>query len=159
MTRLPTRFSRTHATAPARPLPPLQASFPWSTQIGTRWEDNDNYGHVNNVKFYAFFDTAVNRFLIEQKLLKLPPAPGAPIGLVVASSCSFLSPLRFPETVAVGVRVGRLGTSSVTYELGVFAARGACAATGVFTHAYVDASTRRPQPLPDAMRAALQRLC
>ena len=145
-------------SAAARVPPPLLSSFPWRAQLDTRWEDQDPYGHVNNVKFYSFFDTAVNRMLLERGLLALPPAPGALVGFVVASRCSFLAPLRFPLPVTVGVRVGRVGTSSVTYELGVFAAGGACAATGSFTHAYVCPATRRPQPLPGAMRDALQRL-
>jgi len=141
----------------ARPLPPTLAAYKWTTTIDTRWEDQDNYGHVNNVKFYSFFDTAISRLLLEERLLSLPPTPRELIGFVVASSCSFLAPLRFPEPVTVGVRVGRVGNSSVTYELGVFSAAQACA-VGSFTHAYVCSTSHRPQPLPDVMRAALQRL-
>ena len=147
-------------SAAARPPPPLLSAFPWRTTLDTRWEDMDCYNHINNVKFYSFFDTAVNRMLLELGLLTLPPSPTTSLaGFVVASSCSFLAPLRFPLPVTVGVRVGRLGTSSVSYEVGVFSADGACAATGSFTHAYVNPATHRAQPLPGAMREALQRLC
>jgi acyl-CoA thioester hydrolase len=146
-------------SAAARPPPPLLSAFPWRATLDTRWEDMDCYNHINNVKFYSFFDTAVNRMLLELGLLALPPSPTSLAGFVVASSCSFLAPLRFPLPVTVGVRVGRLGTSSVSYEVGVFTADGACAATGSFTHAYVNPATHRAQPLPGAMREALQRLC
>lgn len=145
------------ALSTVRPLPPTLAAYKWTTTIDTRWEDQDNYGHINNVKYYSFFDTAVNRLLLQEGLLSLPPAPGAPIGFVVASSCSFLAPLRFPTPVTVGVRVGRVGSSSVSYEVAVFAAGQACAA-GSFTHAYVCSTSHRAQPLPDVMRTALLRL-
>ena len=144
--------------APGRPLfIPQVFDFPFCLVLDTRWEDMDSYGHMNNVKYYSLFDTAVNRLLLQERLLSLPPAPGAPIGLVVASSCSFFKPLSFPAQVTVGVRVGKLGPSSVTYEVGAFAKGGPCAAAGTFTHVYVDSTTRKAQPLPDAMREALGR--
>lgn len=118
----------------------------------------DTYGHVNNVKFYSFFDTAVNRCLLEKRLLALPPPPSSPIGFVVASSCTFLSPLRFPAAVTVGLRVARVGGSSATYHLGVFHALGACAAFGEFTHVYVDSATQRPRTISKEWRAELERL-
>jgi acyl-CoA thioester hydrolase len=123
--------------------------------IPTRWADNDAYGHVNNVVYYAWFDTAVNAWLIEQGLLDV--AAGDPIGLVVETGCRYAAPLAFPQLVEIGLAVERLGASSVTYRLGVFAEGGdAAAAEGHFTHVYVDRATRRPAPLPDSWRALLQ---
>lgn len=142
-----------------RPTLPALSSFPFSLPLDLRWEDNDAYGHVNNVRYYSFFDTCVNRMLLQRGLLSLPPAPGAPIGLVAASACTFHAPLAFPGAATVALRVERLGTSSVTYALAVFGGGGGCAASGSYTHVYVDASTRRPLPaLPARMREALAQL-
>jgi acyl-CoA thioester hydrolase len=126
--------------------------------VPTRWADNDAYGHVNNTIYYAWFDTAVNAWLIEAGLLDV--AAGDPIGLVVETGCRYARPLAFPEAVEVGLAVERLGTSSVRYRLGVFA-KGAdeAAAEGFFVHVYVDRRTRRPVPLPEAWRETLARLC
>lgn len=123
-------------------------------EIATRWADNDAYGHVNNIVYYGWFDTAVNAWLIEQGLLDL--AKGDPIGLVVETRCRYASPLAFPEPVEIGLAVERIGGSSVRYRLGAFA-KGAEApsAEGHFTHVYVDRDTRRPKPLSDAWRNAL----
>ncbi|MGZ8375674.1 MAG: acyl-CoA thioesterase [Gemmatirosa sp.] len=119
--------------------------------------DNDVYGHVNNVVYYSFFDTAVNRWLIAQGLLD--PSSSAAIGLVVETQCRYFRPLAFPEPVTVGLRVAKLGTSSVRYELALFGGDDAQpAAAGHFVHVYVDRETRRPTPVPDAMRAALATL-
>lgn len=125
--------------------------------IGTRWADNDAYGHVNNTVYYQWFDTAVNAWLIEAGLLDV--AAGDPIGLVVETGCRYAAPLSYPEPVEVGLAVERLGTSSVTYRLGVFA-RGAeqAAAEGHFTHVYVNRATRRPVPLPEDWRHKLQQI-
>jgi acyl-CoA thioester hydrolase len=124
----------------------------------TRWADNDAYGHVNNTLYYAWFDTAVNAWLIEAGLLDV--AAGDPIGLVVETGCRYAKPLAFPETVEVGLAVESLGTSSVRYRLGVFA-RGAdqAAAEGFFVHVYVGRETRRPVPLSQDWRERLSRLC
>ena len=123
-------------------------------EIGTRWADNDAYGHVNNTIHYQWFDTAVNAWLIEAGLLDLNN--GDPIGLVVETGCRYARALAFPETVEAGIRVARIGTSSVRYEVGLFA-RGddEAAAEGFFVHVYVDRDTRRPAPLPPELRAAL----
>lgn len=124
-------------------------------EIGTRWGDNDSYGHVNNTVYYQWFDTAVNAWLIEAGLLDV--AAGDPIGFVVETGCRYLSPLSYPQAVDVGLVVETIGSSSVRYRLGVFA-RGAeeAAAEGHFVHVYVDRQNRRPVLIPDAWRKALE---
>ena len=123
-------------------------------EIGTRWLDNDAYGHVNNTIYYGWFDTAVNGWLIEQGLLDL--ASGDPIGLVAETGCRYARPLAYPQTVEIGVAVETLGRSSVRYRLGVFA-KGAedAAAEGFFVHVYVGRESRRAVELPAAWREAL----
>ncbi|NJC35014.1 acyl-CoA thioester hydrolase [Sphingomonas jejuensis] len=125
----------------------------WTT-IATRWADNDVYGHVNNVVHYGWFDTAVNGWLIGRELVDIHHGPV--IGLVVESGCSYAAPLEYPGNVEVGLAAVRVGGSSVTYRLGIFA-EGAesAAAEGRFTHVYVDRVTRRPVPLPDRWREEL----
>jgi acyl-CoA thioester hydrolase len=124
-------------------------------QIGTRWADNDVYGHVNNVVHYSWFDTAVNAWLIEQELLDVNG--GDPIGLVVETGCRYARPLSFPEPVEVGMAVESLGTSSVRYRIGVFAAEAAeAAAEGFFVHVYVGRESRRPVEIPVAWQHKLQ---
>ena len=138
------------------PLRPRAAYRAFRT-IPTRWADNDVYGHVNNVVFYAWFDTAVNAHLIEQGALD--PHGGGVSGLVVETGCRYARPVAFPETVEAGIRVGRLGTSSVRYEIGLFTAGAAePAAEGFFIHVYVDRATRRPTPLPARLREVLEAL-
>jgi acyl-CoA thioester hydrolase len=136
------------------PLKGREAYKAWR-DITTRWADNDAYGHVNNTIYYAWFDTAVNAWLIEAGLLDV--AAGDPIGLVVETGCRYAAPLTYPEPVEIGLAVERLGTSSVTYRLGVFA-KGAevAAAEGHFTHVYVDRMSRRPAALPTAWRDKLE---
>jgi len=125
--------------------------------IATRWADNDVYGHVNNVEYYAFFDTVINRWLIAEAGLDIHG--GAVIGLCAESHCSFHAAFSFPDDVEAGLRVGALGGSSVRYELGLFAVGAAePAATGWFVHVFVDAETRRPVPIPDELRDSLERL-
>ncbi|MBE7220123.1 MAG: acyl-CoA thioesterase [Caulobacteraceae bacterium] len=125
--------------------------------ITTRWMDNDVYGHVNNVVYYSFFDTAVNAALIEAGALD--PQTSQVIGLVVETGCRYAAPLSFPGDVDAGIRVAKLGTSSVRYEVGLFDANGGeAAAEGFFVHVCVDRETRRPAPLPDTLRAFLQGL-
>lgn len=119
--------------------------------------DNDVYGHVNNVAYYAFFDTAVNRYLIEAGALD--PQSGSTIGLVVETGCNFFRPLAFPDLVEVGLRVDHVGNSSVRYAIGVFrAGEPEVAASGHFVHVYVDRATRRPTPITPALREAVERL-
>ncbi len=137
-----------------RPAAPKRADYPLFREITTRWMDNDVYGHVNNVVYYSFFDTVVSGWLLEKGLVD--PHGGQTIGLAVESQCNYFAPISFPDTVSGGLRIDRLGTSSVRYGVGIF--RGgdeAAAAAGHFIHVYVDAETRRPVPIPDAMRAAL----
>jgi acyl-CoA thioester hydrolase len=122
--------------------------------ITTRWMDNDVYGHVNNVVHYSYFDTAVNRYLIDAGALDIQA--GAIIGLVVQTQCHYFDSLAFPQTVHAGIRVAHLGRSSVRYEIGLYADNAPrSAAAGSFVHVYVDRASRRPVPVPDALRAAL----
>jgi len=126
-------------------------------EIGTRWSDNDAYGHVNNTVYYQWFDTAVNAWLIEAGMLDV--AAGNPIGLVVETGCRYSAPLSYPEPVEVGLAAERIGSSSVRYRLGVFA-KGSdeAAAEGFFVHVYVDRKSRRPVPLPDRWRKTLEEI-
>jgi acyl-CoA thioester hydrolase len=125
--------------------------------IPTRWMDNDIYGHVNNVVYYSYFDTVINTWLIREGGLDIHA--GAQIGLCAESHCRFLGPLVFPETIRAGLRVARLGRSSVRYEIGLFAeGHDTPAAEGSFVHVFVDRATRTPTPLNATLRAALARL-
>jgi acyl-CoA thioester hydrolase len=128
--------------------------YPYFQPIPTRWMDNDAYGHVNNVTYYSYFDTVVNEHLIRHAGLDI--ARGDAVGLVVETSCTFHKPLSFPERVDAGMRVARVGRSSVTYEIGLFReADDAPAASGRFVHVWVDRATQRPVPVPAEIRAAL----
>jgi acyl-CoA thioester hydrolase len=123
--------------------------------IGTRWMDNDVYGHVNNVVYYSWFDTAVNAWLIEQGALDIHA--GEVIGLVIETQCNYFAPLAFPQTIEAGVRVAHLGSSSVRYEVGLFAQdEPLAAACGHFVHVYVDRQTRRPVALPEKLKHTLE---
>jgi acyl-CoA thioester hydrolase len=134
-----------------------RADFPHHRAVPTRWNDNDVYGHVNNVQYYAFFDTVINAWLIEEGGLDIHD--GAVIGLCAESHCTYHAPLAFPGTVDAGLRVGHLSRSSVRYEVGLFAAgEDEPAATGWFVHVFVDRTTRRPAEPPPRLRAALERL-
>jgi len=134
-----------------------RADFPHVRAIPTRWADNDVYGHVNNVEYYAFFDTVINAYLVAEGGLDIHG--GAVIGLCAESHCAYHAALTFPETVHAGLRVGRLGTSSVRYEIALYREDDdEPAATGWFVHVFVDRATRRPAPIPAGVRAALERL-
>ncbi|MBO3101606.1 acyl-CoA thioesterase [Cellulomonas fengjieae] len=122
--------------------------------FATRWNDNDVYGHLNNTVYYEAMDTTINVWLIESA--GLDPGSGEPIGVCVSSSCEFRASAAFPEPLEVGLRVGRLGTTSVTWELGILRA-GELVAEGRFVHVFVDDATRRPVPVPDRIRAAIER--
>jgi acyl-CoA thioester hydrolase len=140
------------STAPA-----ARADYPHVRPIPTRWQDNDVYGHVNNVEYYAFFDTVINAWIIGEGGLDIHS--GAVIGLCAGSHCAFHAPLAFPETVEAALRVGHLGRSSVRHEIGLFAAgRDAPAATGWFVHVFVDRDARRAVEIPAPLRVALERL-
>ena len=145
------------ASAAARPTPHPRSAYRVFRPISTRWADNDVYGHVNNVVYYSWFDTAVNAHLIDQGVLDIHA--GATIGLVIETQCNYFAPLAFPQPVEAGIRVARLGSSSVRYEVGLFAyGEPLSAAAGHFVHVYVDRLTRRPVPMPDALRSVLQAL-
>jgi acyl-CoA thioester hydrolase len=139
------------------PQPEARSAYKLFRSIGTRWMDNDAYGHVNNVVYYSWFDTAVNAYLIEAGVLDV--AQGATIGLVVETQCNYFAPLAFPQMVEAGIRVAKLGASSVRYEVGLFA-QGAplTAAKGHFVHVYVDRTTRRPVALAPELKSVLERL-
>lgn len=144
-------------TAPARPQPRPREDFRVFRTIGTRWADNDVYGHVNNVVYYSWFDTAVNAHLIEAGALDIHQGPV--IGLVIETQCNYFAPLAFPLNVEAGLRVAHLGSSSVRYEVGLFAeGEPLSAACGHFVHVYVDRHTRRPVPLPEALKTTLETL-
>jgi acyl-CoA thioester hydrolase len=140
----------------ARPLPESRSLYKVFRRIDTRWMDNDVYGHVNNVVYYSWFDTAVNAWLIEQGALNIHH--GKTIGLVIETQCNYFAPLSFPQTIEAGIRVARLGSSSVRYEVGLFAqGEDLCAARGHFIHVYVDRDTRRPvTALPDKLKSVLE---
>jgi len=141
-----------------RPSPRPRSHYPQFVSLDTRWLDNDVYGHVNNAVYYSFFDTAVNRWLIEAGALDIHA--GDSIGLVVETKCNYFEPLAFPQRLQAGLHVAHSGRSSVRYEVGLFAEGAALsAAAGHFVHVYVDRATRRPlAELPVALRNALQPL-
>ena len=140
-----------------RARPELRTNYRHVLPIQTRWADNDAYGHINNVVYYSWFDTVVNHYLIASGALDIERSPV--IGLVVETRCSYFSELAFPHPVEAALRVARIGSSSVRYEIGLFAAGALSAsAQGHFIHVYVDRATRKPAPLPAALRAALERI-
>jgi len=129
-------------------------AYPHLHPIQTRWNDNDLYGHVNNVVYYAYFDTAVNMFLVEEG--GFDPHTASVIGICPESHCNFHKPVAYPDALEAGLRVGKLGNSSVRYEIAIFKVGEAEAvATGHFVHVFVDRRTNRPAPIPAAIRAAL----
>jgi acyl-CoA thioester hydrolase len=145
------------ASPEAKPQPEPRSAYKAFRPITTRWMDNDAYGHVNNVVYYSWFDTAVNAHLIEQGALDIEKSQV--IGLVIETQCNYFASLAFPQTVEAGLRVARIGTSSVRYEVGLFAQGEAMtAAKGHFIHVYVDRATRRPAPLPGPLRTVLEAL-
>ncbi|NML46088.1 acyl-CoA thioesterase [Ramlibacter sp. G-1-2-2] len=140
-----------------KPQPEGREGYRAFRAIPTRWMDNDAYGHVNNVVYYSWFDTAVNAHLIEQGALDIHG--GETIGLVIETQCNYFAPVEFPQVVEAGLRVARLGTSSVRYEVGLFLQGGASTvAKGHFIHVYVDKATRRPVPLPANLKKVLEAL-
>ena len=131
--------------------------YPHFLSIQTRWSDNDIYGHVNNVTYYSYFDTVLNCFLIDQGGLDIET--DSVIGVAVETMCKFNKPLAYPEVLEAGLRVGKLGNSSVRYEIGIFQKGAAeAAAMGHFVHVFVDRATGKPAPIPDAIRSALERI-
>ncbi|HVV78585.1 MAG TPA: thioesterase family protein [Pseudolabrys sp.] len=141
----------------SREAPLTRADFPHFLEITTRWMDNDVYGHVNNVVYYSFFDTVVNRYLIDNGALDF--RDGKVIGLVVETQCNYFKPVAYPDRITAALAVEHLGNSSVRYRLAVFSNDDDdAAAQGHFVHVYVDRATNRPVPLPDALRKALERI-
>lgn len=141
----------------ADPAQPRRSDFKSIRPIATRWIDNDHYGHVNNVAYYSFFDTAVNGFLIDATGTDIRDLPA--LGIVAESSCRFLSAISFPDTVHAGLAIERLGTSSIVYAIALF--RGdeeTPCAVGRFVHVYVDRESRRPVPIPEPIRAVADQL-
>ena len=131
--------------------------YPHFLSIQTRWSDNDIYGHVNNVTYYSYFDTVVNCFLIDQGGLDIET--DSVIGMAVETMCKFNKPLAYPEVLEAGLRVGKLGNSSVRYEIGIFQEGAAeAAAMGHFVHVFVDRATGKPARIPDAIRSALEQI-
>jgi acyl-CoA thioester hydrolase len=144
-------------SAQSRPQPLAREHYRAFRSITTRWMDNDAYGHVNNVVYYSWFDTAVNAHLIEQGVLDIEA--GATIGLVIETQCNYFAPLAFPQSIEAGIRVARIGSSSVRYEVGLFAqGQALTAAHGHFVHVYVDRASRRPVPLPEALKSVLEKI-
>lgn len=140
-----------------RPVRLDRAAFRIFRPIATRWMDNDVYGHVNNVVYYSYFDTAVNAHLVEAGVLD--PATSPVTGLVVETSCTYFESIAFPETVEAGLAVTALGRSSVTYRVAIFKRPGdLAAAQGRFTHVYVEHTSGRPATIPEATRAVLEPL-
>jgi len=143
--------------ASPKPQPEGRTAYKAFRTIGTRWMDNDAYGHVNNVVYYSWFDTIVNAHLIEQGALDIHR--GETIGLVIETQCNYFAPVAFPQVVEGGLRVARIGQSSVRYEVGLFlAGEPLTAARGHFVHVYVDRATRRPAVLPARLREVLTAL-
>jgi acyl-CoA thioester hydrolase len=131
-----------------------RSAFPHLLAMPTRWMDNDSYGHVNNVQYYSFFDTAVNQLLVARGVLDIHA--DQVVGLVVDTGCSYFSSVSFPDTVHVGVRVAKLGNSSVRYELAIFRNdEQAPVAAGHFVHVYVERGSNQPVPIPAAVRSVL----
>ena len=138
-----------------REQPPGRSEFKaWQT-FTTRWSDNDAYGHVNNTIFYQWFDSAVNAWMVEQRMLDI--VAGDPIALVAETRCSYFEALAFPQAVEIGLRVKSLGRSSIRYKIGVFGdGQRGCAAVGEFVHVVVDRASRRPVEMPQSWRRALE---
>jgi acyl-CoA thioester hydrolase len=148
-------------TTAAKAHPPAcgdrRVAYPYFLAIPTRWMDNDTYGHVNNVTYYSYFDTVVNEHLVRAGGLDIHRAPA--IGLVVETSCRYHRPLSFPDTIDAGLRVARIGNSSVTYEIALFLKGDEDpAATGQFVHVWVERATQRPTTVPARIRVALEAL-
>ncbi|WP_292934168.1 thioesterase family protein [Noviherbaspirillum sp.] len=138
-----------------RPQAKSRSDFKYFHAITTRWMDNDAYGHVNNVVYYSWFDTVVNQFLIVNNVLDIERSPV--IGLVIETQCNYFASVAFPERVTAGLRVTKLGKSSVRYEVGIFRdGEESASAQGHFVHVYVDRDSRKPSAIPDDMRSLLQ---
>ena len=140
----------------SKSTPHRRDRYPYFLAITTRWMDNDLYNHVNNVVYYSYFDTVVNEYMLREQALSLAAGP---VCLVVETGCEYFSPISFPDTVACGLRVARLGVSSVRFEIGIFRNdEPDAAAQGHFVHVCCDRETHRPLAMPDPMRRALEKI-
>jgi len=140
----------------SKSTPDRRDGYPYFLAITTRWMDNDLYNHVNNVVYYSYFDTVVNEYMLREQALSLAVGP---VCLAVETACQYFSPISFPDTVACGLRVAHLGTSSVRFEIGVFRNDDPdAAAQGHFVHVCCDRRTQRPLPMPERMRRALEKI-
>lgn len=141
----------------SKTAPPTRADYKVFYPITTRWSDNDIYGHVNNVTYYSYFDTAANQYLIEEGGLDI--SDGSIVGYVVSSGCDYHTPLSYPEPIEAGLRVNKLGSSSVQYGIAIFR-QGAetAAAHGHFVHVFVERAANRAVPVPEKLRTALELL-
>ena len=137
-----------------RETPASRSDFNVWRRFTTRWADNDAYGHVNNTVYYAWFDSAVNGWMVEQGMLDI--MNGDPIALVVETRCAYFAPLEFPQDVDVGLAVGEIGRSSIRYRIGVFGDAETAAAQGEFVHVVVDRDSRRPVEIPADWRRKLE---
>jgi acyl-CoA thioester hydrolase len=141
-------------TKPDRSVPETRAAYAHFYGIAQRWMDSDVYRHMNNVVYYSYFDTAVNRYLVERGALDVETSPV--VGLVVETQCRYFSPITFPSMVNVGMRLDHIGTSSLHYALALFADEAdSASAQGRFVHVYVNRATNRPVPVPDVVKAAV----
>ena len=141
----------------SRPPPGRRADYRWFHAITTRWMDNDAYGHVNNVVYYSWFDTVVNEYLVAHGVLEIEKSEA--IGLVVETGCQYFSSVAFPDKIEAGLRISKLGNSSVRYEIGIFRLGDSeSVAQGHFVHVYVTRDTRRPCPIPTSVRDVLQKI-
>lgn len=140
-----------------RRLPENRRAFLAFVEVTTRWSDNDVYGHLNNVVYYSFFDTAINQYLTESGALDIEN--GQTIGLVAETGCTYISPVRFPQRVEAGIRVSHIGRTSVRYEVGIFLKdQPATSAIGHFVHVYVDRNSRKPVPLPPHISRVVEKI-
>ena len=138
----------------SKPTPLKPSDYRHFLTIPTRWADNDIYGHVNNSVYYFYFDTVVNKWLVDAGLLRFGQTKT--VGLVVETGCSYFAPITFPDNIDAGLRVTKIGNSSVRYEIGLFRNNATRAsAQGHFVHVYVDKKTRKPRPLSQTMRTKL----
>ena len=141
----------------ATPTPEARSAYGYFLELQSRWMDNDLYGHVNNVTYYSYFDTVVNYFLIERGGLDIHNAPV--IGVVVESQCNYAQPVAYPDMIHCGLRVGRLGNSSVRYEVGIFRNdEDSVSAAGHFVHVFVDRATNKPVPIPVTIKEAFTQI-
>jgi len=139
-------------------ITPSLNDYPYHLEIATRWQDNDAYGHINNVMYYSFFDTAVNRFLIDEGGLNIQESSA--VAYVVSSQCQYIAPAAYPETIYVGLRVIKLGRSSVTYGLSIYAGEAKRrVAHGQFVHVFVDRLSDKAVPIPVNIKTALESIC